>query len=199
MTVGVDFGSCCIKVEDSFLKLQIWDTAGQESFRSITKIFYRAAHAVFLCYSINRRETFENLGNWLREVQEQCYPDVMIFLVGNKQDLESEREVSRESAIRFQRENNIKYWTETSAKSGEFIESLFLDASKFLYRQLMNSETTSQGSNSDASYNGSRSASETTNNEGVTPFTNSKPIQRNKAEHEEENIVLKAEEMDFSG
>lgn len=70
VTVGVDFGSCCIKVEDSFLKLQIWDTAGQESFRSITKIFYRAAHAVFLCYSINRRETFDNLGNWLKEVQE---------------------------------------------------------------------------------------------------------------------------------
>ena len=101
VTVGVDFGSCCIKVEDSFLKLQIWDTAGQESFRSITKIFYRAAHAVFLCYSINRRETFDNLSNWLREMKEQCYPDVMIFLVGNKQDLESEREVSRESAMRF--------------------------------------------------------------------------------------------------
>lgn len=58
----------------------------------------------------------------------------MIFLVGNKQDLESEREVSRESALRFQREHNIKYWTETSAKSGDNIESLFLDASKFLFR-----------------------------------------------------------------
>lgn len=68
VTVGVDFGSCCIKVEDTFLKLQIWDTAGQESFRSITKIFYRAAHAVILCYSINRRETFDNLATWLDEV-----------------------------------------------------------------------------------------------------------------------------------
>ena len=84
VTVGVDFGSCCIKVDETYLKLQIWDTAGQESFRSITKIFYRAAHAVFLCYSINRRETFDNLTNWLQEVHEQCYPDVMVFLVGNK-------------------------------------------------------------------------------------------------------------------
>ena len=136
VTVGVDFGSCCIKVEESFLKLQIWDTAGQESFRSITKIFYRRAHAVFLCYSISNRNTFESLGNWLRDVEQQCSEDVMIFLVGNKQDLESEREVSRESAMRFQRENNIKYWTETSAKSGERIEDLFFDASKFLFREL---------------------------------------------------------------
>lgn len=62
----------------------------------------------------------------------------MIFMVGTKQDLESEREVSRESALRFQRENGIKYWAETSSKSGDNIESLFLDASKFLYRQLQN-------------------------------------------------------------
>jgi GTPase SAR1 family protein len=60
----------------------------------------------------------------------------MIFMVGNKQDLESEREVSRESAMQFQRDNNIKYWTETSAKQGHNIESLFLDASKFLFKQL---------------------------------------------------------------
>lgn len=67
----------------------------------------------------------------------------MIFLVGTKQDLESEREVSQESALRFQRDNNIKYWCETSSKSGDNIESLFLDASKFLYRQLANTDTTS--------------------------------------------------------
>jgi len=84
VTIGVEFGSCCMKVEDSLLKLQIWDTAGQESFKSITKIFYRSAHAVFLCYSIANRETFNNLSTWLQEVYEQCYPDVMIFIIGNK-------------------------------------------------------------------------------------------------------------------
>ena len=61
VTVGVEFGSYLIKVEDKTLKLQIWDTAGQESFRSITKIFYRGAHAAILGYSINKRDTFENL------------------------------------------------------------------------------------------------------------------------------------------
>ncbi len=61
VTVGVEFGSFLIKIEDKILKLQIWDTAGQESFRSITKIFYRGAHAAILGYSITRRDTFENL------------------------------------------------------------------------------------------------------------------------------------------
>jgi signal recognition particle receptor subunit beta len=61
VTVGVEFGSFLIKVEDKILKLQIWDTAGQESFRSITKIFYRGAHAAILGYSINKKDSFENL------------------------------------------------------------------------------------------------------------------------------------------
>ena len=81
----------------------------------------------------------------------------MIFLVGNKQDLESEREVSRESAMQFQRDNNIKYWTETSAKSGERIEDLFFDASKFLFRELQNNDSTPLTSERSTSYNGSRS------------------------------------------
>ena len=102
VTVGVDFGSCLIKVEDTILKLQIWDTAGQESFRSITKIFYRSADAVILGYSITDRATFDNLSNWLREVRDQCYPDVMLFLVGNKSDLESSRRVSKGMAREFQ-------------------------------------------------------------------------------------------------
>ena len=82
-------------------------------------------------------------------MQEQCDDDVLVFLVGNKADLEAEREVTREEALRFQRENNIKYWAETSAKSGEHIESMFLDASKFLHRRF------SQGTPSPSSSNAS--------------------------------------------
>mmetsp|Transcript_13977 Transcript_13977/g.18960 ORF Transcript_13977/g.18960 Transcript_13977/m.18960 type:complete len:143 (-) Transcript_13977:465-893(-) len=69
VTVGVEFGSYLIKIEDHLLKLQIWDTAGQESFRSITKIFYRGAHAVILGYSLLNQDTFINLGDWLKEVK----------------------------------------------------------------------------------------------------------------------------------
>lgn len=69
VTVGVEFGSYLIKVEDKILKLQVWDTAGQESFRSITKIFYRGAHVVMLAYSVINGMSFENLTDWLREVR----------------------------------------------------------------------------------------------------------------------------------
>jgi len=94
VTVGVDFGSYHIRVEDQLIKLQIWDTAGQESFRSITKIFYRSADAVILGYSITNRESFEHLKDWLREIQTQCDPEVIVFLVGNKADLEDERVIT---------------------------------------------------------------------------------------------------------
>lgn len=72
VTVGVEFGSFLIKIEDKILKLQIWDTAGQESFRSITKIFYRGAHTAILGYSITQKDTFDNVGDWLKEAKASC-------------------------------------------------------------------------------------------------------------------------------
>jgi Ras-related protein Rab-2A len=69
VTVGVEFGAFMIKIQDKTLKLQIWDTAGQESFRSITKIFYRGSHCVFLTYSILNKDSFENLRDWLKEIK----------------------------------------------------------------------------------------------------------------------------------
>lgn len=133
ITVGVEFGSNLMKVEDKILKLQVWDTAGQESFRSITKIFYRGAHVVMLSYSIINGMSFENLTDWLREVRTQCSPDVMIFIVGNKCDLDMMREVQLDSVLDFKNMNNIMYFIETSAKTGKNIETLFSDCAKFIY------------------------------------------------------------------
>ena len=86
VTVGVEFGSFMIKLEQQVFKLQIWDTAGQESFKSITKIFYKGAHCVLLTYDITRRQTFENLETWLAEVMVSSEPEVLIILVGNMKD-----------------------------------------------------------------------------------------------------------------
>ena len=69
VTVGVEFGTLIVKIESQVFKLQIWDTAGQESFKSITKIFYRGAHCVCLCYDITRMDTFLNLETWIREAK----------------------------------------------------------------------------------------------------------------------------------
>lgn len=94
VTVGVEFGSLLIRLEQQVFKLQIWDTAGQESFKSITKIFYKGANCVLLAYDITRHDTFENLKQWHEEVKSMSDRDVIIILVGNMKDREEAREVS---------------------------------------------------------------------------------------------------------
>lgn len=133
VTVGVEFGTLLVKLEQQIFKLQIWDTAGQESFKSITKIFYRGAHCIFLAYDITRLDTFKNLEVWYEEVMQQSEPDVILFLVGNKKDKEEKREVTLDMVERFKKEKNIRFHFETSAKTGENIENLFILASKILY------------------------------------------------------------------
>lgn len=91
VTIGVEFNSFVTRVEGKLIKLQIWDTAGEENFRSVTKIFYRNTHAVILCYPINSAKSFTNVEHWLQEVQSQCSEDVQVFLTGNKADLETQR------------------------------------------------------------------------------------------------------------
>ncbi|TNV76444.1 hypothetical protein FGO68_gene11259 [Halteria grandinella] len=142
VTVGVEFGSLLIKMQEkteaqqeTVVKLQIWDTAGQESFQSITKIFYRGAHAVLLTYSIASQLSFSNLSHWLAEVRQQSEADAVIVLVGNQKDRESEREVSREAGEKFAKENNIDFFFETSAKTSDGVQQTFIMASKMLYRR----------------------------------------------------------------
>ena len=94
VTVGVEFGSLLIKMKGIAFKLQIWDTAGQESFQSITKIFYRGAHAVLLTYDLTSTDSFMNLQHWFSEIKSQSEQNALIFLVANKKDKENEREVS---------------------------------------------------------------------------------------------------------
>jgi small GTP-binding protein len=113
--------------------LQIWDTAGQESFISITKIFYRGAHCIFFVYDITRLGTFINLRHWFDEVIAQSEPDIVMFLIGNKKDKEADRAVSLEKAEQFRKEKGIHFFFEASARSGENVERMFIMASKMLY------------------------------------------------------------------
>ena len=133
VTIGVEFGSFVFTVNEKIIKLQIWDTAGQESFRSITRIFYRGAHCVFLTYDITREETFVNIIDWLKEVKQHASQDIVIYLIGNRADLEDEREVTRERAVEFCKQYNIDKFFETSAKTGFNVEEVFSLAGKELY------------------------------------------------------------------
>lgn len=135
VTIGVEFGAFVAKIDEKIVKLQIWDTAGQESFRSITRIFYRGAHCVFLTYDITREETFNNVLEWLKEVKQHANPEILIYLIGNCCDLEDEREVTRERAIDFCKEYSIDKFFETSAKTGNQVEEVFSLAGRELYLQ----------------------------------------------------------------
>ena len=70
------------------VKLQIWDTAGQESFRSVTRVFYKGSNVVFLCFDLTREDTFNNLGTWLGDIRTHAEADVLVYLIGSKADLE---------------------------------------------------------------------------------------------------------------
>lgn len=122
-----------IRLDGKIVKLQIWDTAGQESFRSITRIFYRGAQIVFLTYDITREETFSNLADWLKEIKQHASPDVTVFLIGCKSDLDDQRMVQKEQAKEFCIVNKITAYFETSALTGSNVEDVFATAAKDAY------------------------------------------------------------------
>mmetsp|Transcript_5014 Transcript_5014/g.10126 ORF Transcript_5014/g.10126 Transcript_5014/m.10126 type:complete len:211 (-) Transcript_5014:892-1524(-) len=135
LTIGVEFGARIVSVEDKQLKLQIWDTAGQESFRSITRSYYRGAAGALLVYDITRKETFEHLLSWLEDARAHSNSNMTIILVGNKSDLDHRREVPRESGEQFAKEHGLLF-LETSAKNNTNVEEAFLDTAKAIYEKV---------------------------------------------------------------
>lgn len=126
-TIGVDLKVKIVHVRGQKIKLTIWDTAGQERFRTLTSAYYRGAQGVILVYDVTRRDTFENISEWLKEVDIFTTKDNVIkVLVGNKIDLEAARQVPRQEAINFARENNMLFF-EASAKTEVGVQQAFLE------------------------------------------------------------------------
>jgi len=134
-TVGFEFLTFNVKLNDKVIKLQIWDTCGQEIYRSLISSFYRNASLAMMVYSIDSKESFIHIETWLKEVKLQSNPDIKIFLIGNKADLEEQREVKLEQAKLYKNENDIHYFCETSAKNGLNAQEVFIEAAKLLYKE----------------------------------------------------------------
>lgn len=137
-TIGVEFGTKTFEVDDGkVVKVQIWDSAGQERYRALMSAYYRGAGGALLVYDITERSTFENISHWLREVRDHCSDDTVIMLVGNKRDLKSQREVSVQEAKEFCQLHKL-FFIETSALNDNNVKIAFETLIKHIYQQTMN-------------------------------------------------------------
>ena len=132
-TVGVEFGTRDFQIENNKVKVQIWDTAGQERYRSITNAYYKGAKGSLLVYDITNPKTFENLDKWLSDLKSNAEEKISVVLIGNKSDLEEERQISieqgKEKAAFFK-----LAFMETSALNGNNIEKAFNELITDVYK-----------------------------------------------------------------
>ena len=136
-TIGFEFLTFNLKMNETVVKLQIWDTCGQEVYRSLISNFYRNSSLAVLLYAIDNRESFINAENWLKELKGQASPDVKIMIVGNKCDLEDERKVSFDEGKEFKEKNHLDFFMETSAKTGFNVKNFLIEAAEILYKDYL--------------------------------------------------------------
>jgi Ras-related protein Rab-2A len=140
MTIGVEFGYKILYYDNNTeVKIQIWDTAGQESFRSIIRSYFRGAIGALVVFDITKRETFNSVKYWLNDVKNTCSSSINITLVGNKIDLENKRVISRQEALELANEYNINY-IETSAKTGYNVDEAFNSNVNRVLHQIKNGQ-----------------------------------------------------------
>ena len=134
-TVGFEFVSFNVRVQDKIIKLQIWDTCGQEVYRSLISSFFRSASLAIVVYSIDTEDSFNNIEKWLNDIKTQSNPDIKIFLIGNKADLEDKRRLTKEQGEQLCRVHKLAFFMETSAKTGFNVQNVFIQVAKELYLQ----------------------------------------------------------------
>ncbi|CAD7941665.1 unnamed protein product [Amoebophrya sp. A25] len=133
VTVGVEFGSKALEIDGKVVKLQCWDTAGQDRYRSIVRSYYRGSAAALLVYDITSRASFNHVISWLREAREHADTNLVITLVGNKCDLGHKREVSYEEGLNLAATENLQF-VETSAVDATNVEDAFTQTAAIVYR-----------------------------------------------------------------
>ncbi len=133
-----------MKVNDKVIKLQIWDTCGQEIYKSLISNFYRNSSLAVLVYAIDNKESFTHVENWLNDLKSQANEDVRIFLVGNKSDLEEDRKVTKEEGEKYKLDQHLDLFMETSAKTGQNARNVLVEAAKILYNDYLKFDENSQ-------------------------------------------------------
>ena len=140
-TIGFEFFSFNIKINDKVLKLQIWDTCGQELYRSLITNFDRNSSLAIMVYSITSKESFDNIDTWLKELKLHSNPDAKVFLIGNKQDLEENKVVSTEQGIIIQKNLALVISQRLQQKRDSMQEMYSLKQLKFYMMTIRNTRT----------------------------------------------------------
>ncbi|KAK4798314.1 hypothetical protein SAY86_030640 [Trapa natans] len=143
-TIGIDFKIRTIELDGKRIKLQIWDTAGQERFRTITTAYYRGAMGILLVYDVTDESSFNNIRNWIRNIEQHASDNVNKILVGNKADMdESKRAVPTAKGQALADEYGIKFF-ETSAKTNMNVEEVFFSIARDIKQRLSEADAKSE-------------------------------------------------------
>ncbi|KAH3679666.1 hypothetical protein WICMUC_000806 [Wickerhamomyces mucosus] len=134
-TIGVEFATRTIEIDNKRIKAQIWDTAGQERYRAITSAYYRGAVGALIVYDISKSESYESVSKWLKELRDHADENIVIELVGNKSDLDHLRAVPTEEAKHFSAENHLLF-TEASALNADNVDLSFKQLLKSIYKMV---------------------------------------------------------------
>ena len=134
-TIGVEFGAKNVEINNEKYRIQIWDTAGQENFRSITRAYYKHSVCAIIVYDITNKDSFNHINSWIDECKNQSPKTVFFVLVGNKSDLENKRQVNYNEGLKFAQENNILFF-ESSAKTGKNVEDIFYKSAKIISEKI---------------------------------------------------------------
>ena len=123
-TIGVEFGTKIIKINNYNIKIQIWDTAGQERYKSITNAYYKGAQGAFLVYDITNKSSFLNIDKWIRDLKNNGDEKIVLFLIGNKNDLNDDRVIDTNEGKNKAKEKKM-FFLETSAKNNDNVNNAF--------------------------------------------------------------------------
>jgi len=130
-TIGAAFLTQTVRIGDTTVKFEIWDTAGQERYHSLAPMYYRGAQAAIVVYDVTSTDTFARAKTWVKELQRQANPNIVIALAGNKADLAGKRAVDFEEAHAYAEDNGLLF-LETSAKTAKNVSEIFMAIAKKL-------------------------------------------------------------------
>ena len=138
-TVGVEFGAKNIEINGRIYRIQIWDTAGQENFRSIARAYYKNSICACIVYDITSRNSFNSVQSWIDDCTKQTPRNILLLLIGNKNDLNDKREVQYEEGEEFAKKKNMIF-LETSAKTGNNIDKIFEKSVKKIDQNILDNK-----------------------------------------------------------